>query len=310
MNTLNKQYRYPCQQGSILLLFASISVLLIAFMGITIYSGLQTFVLQDLQRVSMNAAMVGAASYYSTVGSNGKPTANGTNAINISNSTFNSLKNGTSLNGFSPTITVTNNDANDSITVSTTATLGSSLMAPIGIKNIEIKAESTARALKYEPTKFTGALRILPDGSDISTYSQTLNLTFPLIDGPGNDLYIEQDATLQQGYIVEACDSTSCYNLMAAATPIGSSQLLPVAGGEQALYGSAVFDLNKAGVRKGSKIRITHANNFDIYNTGTLQPPPTVATPLEIRKIMLFGYSGTCANSTTCSIPAGFSPVE
>lgn len=310
MRLSSKTYRYACQKGSIMLLFAAMAVMLIAFMGVTIYSGLQTFIQQDLQRVSMNAAMVGAASYYQDKGANGKPVANGTAARNKALATFRNIVNASSLGGFSPTATVTNNDASDSVTVSAVATFGTSLLAPVGINTIEAKAESTARALKYEPTKFTGSISILPDETDIASYSQVIDLTFPMVDGPGNDLYIEQDAATQQGYIVEACNNTNCYNLVSAATLIGSSQRLIVDGGEQAIYGSAIFDLSMAGVRKASKIRITHANNFDLYNAGVLQPAPTVPTPLELRKIMIFGYAGACASSIHCAVPGGFAPVE
>lgn len=296
--------------GSNLMMLCAVGVLIVGFLGISVYSGLQAFMESDLQRVSMNAALIGASQYYkSPTGSATAPTPDVGGATAAATAAFNQLTSSSSINGFSPSIvSVTNNDSNDSITVAAKASIDTGFMTPIGISKIEVNATSTARALKYEPTNFIGPVTINPDGSTLSTYSQTVTLAFPLVDGPGNDLYVEQISTDQQGYVVEACNDTNCYDVTSAATPVGTSQLLSV-NGVKALYGTALIDIGAAGVHKATKLRFTHSNNFDSYSAGTKNPTATAPNPLVIQRIMLFGYAGTCVSSSNCGVPAGFDPV-
>jgi hypothetical protein len=292
------------------------AVMLIGFMGIAIFTGIQAYMESDLQRASMNAALAGAAAYYSGTDGTGRPTPDVGQAESIATSTFNTIIGNSSLNGFGAAITgVTNNDSNDSITVKSKASIGTPLLAPIGITAIETQATATARALRYEPTQFItgGFLKLSPVAGNLASYSKVIDLAFPMVDGPGNDLYIEQDPTLQQGYVVEACNKAECYNLVPAATLVGTSQKLNV-NGMDVIYGTAIFDLAKAGVRKASKLRITYANPnpFDYYNAGA-GPTPLPATAKDmpfIKRIMIFGYAGACVKEDTCPIPAGFMPVE
>jgi hypothetical protein len=272
--------------GANLALFCGVALLLIGFMGICIYTGLQAFVEGDLQRVTMNAAMAGASRFYSEVGDYGKPKPNPDNAKAYAEETFKQIIQGSSLNGFEAEITaVSTSDASDSVTVTSSAVIETALLSAVGIKDIRFNATATARAIKYEPTRFTGPIQILPDGQDINTYSKTLMLSFPLLDGEGTDLYVEQPAETQQGYVVEACNATSCYNLVEAATPVGSSQILAAPNGERLIYGTATFDLRKVGVNKATRLRFTHGNDFEggYYNAGVRmaygasQPAP--ATP-------------------------------
>lgn len=306
--------KHPVQRkrsaGSNLMMLCAVAVVIVGFMGISIYTGLQAFMESDLQRISMNAALVGAAAYYkSPSGSATAPTPDTGGANAAATAAFNQLVANSSLKGFNTKfISVTNNDGNDSVTVTAQSSIGASFLAPMGIKTIEVNAVSTARALKYEPTAFTGPISILPDGATLPSYSQTLTLAFPLVDGPGNDLYLEQDFALQQGYIVEACSNTECYDITKAATPVGTSHLATV-NGEQVIYGTAMIDIGKAGVHKATKLRFTHCNLFDSYNKGVLNPKAAAPTPLEIKRVMLFGYAGTCVSATNCGIPAGFTPV-
>jgi len=307
---IKQTLRRRSNPGANLMLLCAVALMIVGFLGISIYSGLQNFMESDLQRISMNAAMVGASRYYkSATGSATAPTPDSGGAISAATQTFNTLTSNSSINGFSPSLTsVTNNDTTDTITVAAKASLDTGFLSPIGISTIEVNATSTARALKYQPTNFTGPVKITPDGASVDTYSETMTLAFPLVDGPGNDLYVEQDFANQQGYVVEACNDTDCYDVTSAATPVGSSQLKAV-NGVQALYGTAMIDIGKAGVRKASKLRFTHSNNFDTYNQGALGPVPTAPNPLIIQRVMLFGYAASCVSATNCGVPAGFDPV-
>jgi hypothetical protein len=299
-------------RGANLAMLCAMAVMIIGFMGIAIFTGIQAYLESDLQRASMNAALAGAAAYYSGKDGNGKPIPDSGQAMGIATSTFNAIVTNSSLNGFGAAIqSVTNNDNNDSITVESRASVGTPLLAPLGITSIETTATATARALRYEPTQFItgGTLDILPVAGDINSYSKVIELAFPIVDGPGSDIYIEQNAAMQQGYVVEACNSTECYNLVPAARRVGTSQKLTV-NGTQVMYGTFIIDLADAGVRKASKLRFTHANDYQSYNAGAPNAAPAGPTPLEIRRVLLFGYSSACVTRENCPIPAGFMPVE
>jgi hypothetical protein len=291
------------------------AVMLIGFMGIAVFTGLQGYLEGDLQRVSMNAALAGASAYYGASDATGRPIPNISLAKDTAKTTFNTIMNNSSLKGFGATIqNITNNSDDDSITVQSTASLTTPLLAPIGITLIETHASATARAVRYEPTLFIQdqSLSLSPQAGNIASYSKILDLTFPLTDGPGNDLYIEQDPGRQQGYVAEACNQQQCYDLVPAAQTVGSSHK-EIVNGVQVIYGTAIFDLAKVGVRKASKIRITHANPnpFNYYNAGDgpYLLPATARNAPFISRIMLFGYASACVKQGVCPIPAGFMPV-
>ncbi|WP_373533265.1 hypothetical protein [Vampirovibrio sp.] len=300
-------------KGGILVLFCGLAVLIIGFMGLCIYTGLQAFVEGDLQRVSMNAAMVGAAGYYSNVGTFGKPLPSASSAKNDARNIFQGVMRRSSVGGFGArVIRITSNDSNDSVSVTSRATLPTALLTPIGIQNIQVNATATARAVKYEPTAFTGPIEILPDGVTLASYSRTLDLAFPLVNGLGTDLYVEQPAEAQQGYVVEACNSRNCYDLIQAATPVGSGQILTSRAGKKLIYGSATFNLGRIKVHKATKLRFTHGNDFKsgYFKAGAPTPYDSTPLPLTIQRVMIFHHASACVSPSNCPVPAGFSPVE
>ncbi len=298
------------QAGASLAIFIGLAGLLIAFLGVAIYTGIQSFVEFDLQRASMNAAMSGAAAYYT--GATPKALSpNATIATGTTTNTFNNIVSSSTLGGFNAAITkVSNNDNNDSVTVDSEASIPTPFLSLVGIDKIAFTSSATARALRYEPTAFTGPVNILPTAGNIASYSKKIKLAFPLVDGPGYDLYVEQDAAYEQAYIVEGCNKTECYSLVEGATPLGLNGKATLDDGKtQVLIGSALIDIGQAGVRKASYIRIVHANNYMKFNAGVPQGLMTKPTPLTIQRVMLFGYAGACVSPTNCPIPAGFAPV-
>lgn len=311
MKTLHK-FNRKSSKGSNLAILVAVGIMLIGFLGISLYSGAQSFIQDELQRATTSAAMAGASAYYGAVGPGGVPAPNPSLAKNTATSAFNAAVANGSLGGFSPKIVnVSNDDSNDSITIDTKATLPTPFLTPIGIKSIDAAGKATARALKYEPTQFTGPLAITPNAAQIGSYQGVIDLAFPLVDGPGNDLYLEQDATLpRQPYVVEACNNVQCYNITSAATPVGTSKVTTNAFGTLVIYGTAIIDLQKAGVHKANKIRITHSNVFEAEDATGVIAPLAAATPLTIQRVMLFGYAGLCSAPQSCGIPAGFEPVE
>lgn len=308
---------YPVRRkrhkGSNLAMLCAVGLLILGFMGVCIYTGLQAFLEADLQRTAMNSAMAGASRYYSGVGVSGKPTANAGNATGYARSTFEGIASNGSLGGFGATlVNVTNNASNDSVTVEAKASLQSVLLSPVGISEIQVNSRATARAVKYEPTAFTGPIKIEPDGTTLASYSRILELAFPLTDGEGTDLYVEQPAEAQQGYVVEACNQQTCYSLVDAATPVGTSQIIAGPGGERLIYGTATFDLKKAGINKATRLRFTHGGNFaaPYYNAGAETPYDATPLALTLQRVMIFNHASACVASDNCPVPAGFAPVE
>lgn len=296
--------RHP---GANLAVLAAVSVMIVGLMGVSIYLGLQAYVQNEVQKATTTAAMVGASVYYSGNPS-GKPAPDPDRAKQEARDTFAKIiEQSKALKGFNAQlVSVDHNDNNDSITLTATATMPTAFLAPVGISSIEVTANGTARALRYEPTQFVGPVSMMPDGT-MPSMQRTIQLAFPLVDGPGMDLYVEQ--AMQGAYAVEACNEVECYDLVAGATPIGSSQIITYQG-EQLIVGTAFIDLEQAKVRKANKLRFTHGNRFDTYFAGQGQSLPLHPTPVTISRVFLFGYSGMCPNRDNCPIPAGFAPMQ
>lgn len=299
--------------GANLAVFGGVAFLLIALLGISIYVGLQAFVQSEIQKAAGTAAMAGAAAYYSG-NPGGRPAPNAARAMDIARDTFNAIvSNSSALKGLGvELVSVTNNDNNDSITVTARGSFGTALLAPVGIRRIDVTASGTARAVKYAAAGIgssVGPISILPDGTGRSM-QQTLELAFPLVDNLGTDLYVEQ--VQQVEYVVEACNSQNCYDLVPAAQSVGTGRVKKSATGDgtDVIVGSATFDLAKTGVRKASKLRFTHGNNFASGFGGQQGSLQTYPTPLMLTAVQIFGYASACPSSNNCPVPAGFLPVE
>ncbi len=299
-------------RGANLAILAGVSVMIVAFMGIAIYTGLQAYIENEIQKAATTAAMAGAASYYSGVDPNtGRPLPEGAHAKQIAEQTFDSIVNNSgALKGFGISRTsVTTDDASDSVTVNAEGSLPTGFLAPIGINSIKITTGGTARALKYDVTAMVGPITMVPDGSNASM-QRTVNLAFPLVDNEGTDIYIEQSAQVE--YTVEACNDVECYDLMPGATAVGSGKVKTSAvdPGVQVALGTITIDLEKAKVNKATKLRFTHGNVFRTNYAGGQSILQTQPTPLTLDRVFIFGYAGTCPDAGRCPIPAGFSPVE
>ena len=298
------------ERGANLALLACVAGMLIAFTGVAIYLGLQAYLQNELQKAATTAALAGAACYYSGDGPQHRPMARPNQAEKIAKQTFNALRdNSRALKGFGMKLDgpITHNTANDSLTVKAKGSLPTPFLAPVGLNRIDMSAEGTARALKYEPTRFIGPVSILPRENYRPSYYRVVKLRFPMVDGPGTDMYVEQLA--QQPYALEACNHKECYDLAQGATKVGSSRKIN-RGGADLLVGTFTVDLEKAGVNKASYLRITHGNLYANYYAGLGQTLQIYPTPLNIDRIMIFGYAGVCPDRKNCPIPAGLAPVE
>ncbi len=296
-----------CRGATLLVLVAAI-IVLVGFMGVGIYAGLQAFLHNELQKSASAAAMVAASAYY-TLDENGQAVPQPTLAEQVARNTFQGATQVSSLSGFSPSIERIDVQGGK-VTVDVAGSLGTPLLAPVGLDRVRMSSKAITIPLKYEPLPENRSLFILPESADVGSYNRILKLKFPIVDKPGRDFYIEQDPMDQQGYVVESCTGDECYDLGAAATPVGTGRI-EQQGGAYVIYGSAVFDLTPLKITKASQLRITHGNNFAYYYQNGVQTPfpAGVEKPLEIRRISIYGYSGACPESGPCAAPFGFSTI-
>ena len=297
--------------GANLAILAGLSIMLIGFLGVSVFVGLQVYMQGEISKAAQTAALTGASVYYSKANAaTGRPEPDSAKAIQVAEDTFKAIvANSGALKGFGLTLTgpPTANDSNDSITVQARGAFATSFLAPVGIKQIEITESGTARALKYEPTQQLGPISILPTTGNVGSGSRMLNLVFPIVDGPGTELYVEQ-AGSKMAYIVEACNDTRCYDLTHVAKTVSGKKI--TSKGSPAVYGTCTFDFTDAKVNKASKLRFVHAMNFAQQFGNSSSKLSLQPAPLLINRVMIFGYAGTCPDKNRCPIPAGFAPVE
>lgn len=289
---------YRRERGSILIMTVILITILIGFMGISIYLGIQSYAQSELQKAATSAAMVGAASMYSSTGT-AAPAKDVNAAITAANTTFNAIRNSSpALSAFYQTHSVVPG-VNDTISVSATGQVDASFLSMVGINIIEVQADATARAVQYLIADPTRPIYILPQAGNPSSYFTTTDKTFPIIDRQGNDIYIQQSVV--SPFSLEACSANSCYNLAPGATAATGGTI-----NGQWLSGNLLVDLNAAGVSKASMLKISDDGNYTSTINGATylntKPPGT-----RIDRISVFGYSSLCPNPTTCPVPAGFS---
>lgn len=297
----------PAQSGSALIIMLCLLLLVVLFSGVAMYTGMQAFYANEAQKTLDSATMAGAAAYYQ-MDANGQILPNPGYAQSVVRNTFNQAVNAGSLRGGNYQITNLSTDNNGGISVQVSGATGTALLAPSGITEIRVQAQSNARAMRYVPTLDLGTVYILPEENNLQSYSRMVHLAFPISNGQGYELLVEQAAHDQQGYVIEACNESECYDLGPGATPIGTARRV-TRDGATILYGSAVIDLGRAGVNKASSLRITHGNDFIWYNNGAEQEPSLVPRPLIIDQISIFGFARMCPTPGNCPLPHGYQDV-
>jgi hypothetical protein len=181
-------------------------------------------------------------------------------------------------------------------------------LAMAGIRQIDMLVEAKAQALKLQPTSLPGQnIYIRPTGSPnlnpASAYQQTAS-NFPIVDRTGNDVYIQQGQN-KKGYQVEACTATDCYQLGPSAVAVGGGSPHP-GGDNNIVYGDILIDLDTAGVKKASSLKISDDGDFYSILNGK-KYIDTKNDDLVINSISVFGYSALCPSNQACqSIPLGY----
>ncbi len=306
-------------------------VVLIGFLGVAVYSGLNAFLQAELQRVTSAAVMLGASSLYDdTHAASNAPQVNTAQALSATTQTFiNIVGQSRPLTGYSATAdTPVYDPADDRIHVQSRLQVPTPLFVPLGITQLTIDARADARYVKM----------VLENPVNLNTQTgpwfQEITLDYPVIDGPGADIYIRQPPTSAGGFhglIFEACSATRCYDITRAvrfennqglaldvvfdnppATP-HNQRRVAYAGGYyidlNAVNAARGYNINKPvqfDVLKATKLRIIDDGIFDQYNPTTgrrsleLQPSST-----QVSRIEVYHQAVVCPSSGPCPIPAG-----
>jgi len=296
-NSSHTKLLYRRERGSILIMTVILISMIIGFMGVTLYLGIQSYAQSELQKAATSAAMVGASSMYTSTGT-AAPTKNVNTALAAANTTFTAIRNSSpALQAFYQSHSITPG-ANDTLSITVQGNINAGLLSFAGINQIEVQANATARAVQYLIAEPSRPLYILPQANNPQSFFVTTAKTFPIIDRQGNDIYIEQSVV--SPFSLEACSANSCYNLAPGAVSSGGT----ING--QWLSGNLLIDMNAAGVSKASMLKVSDDGNYTSTINGTTylntKPPGT-----RIDRISVFGYSSLCPNANTCPVPAGFS---
>ncbi|MBK8191237.1 MAG: hypothetical protein IPK79_12405 [Vampirovibrionales bacterium] len=281
------------QRGSVLIVVTLLSVFLIGFVGVAVYTGLNMFLQSELSNAAATAAGAGAAAFYDKFDANGGPLKSADYAQTAAADTFRHLvESSPALSGFNaqlkggaPTIDA----ARETVTVDAVATIPTALLAPIGIEKYDVSAITMARYARRN------VLTTVPQAIDTVSgpgyIMRTLNP--PMIDGPGPDLYVGVAPTPFFGYhgvLVEACGGPRCYDVGAAAvladaTGAVADRRYPGGVERRVLYGNFYIDLGAVNTALGYNKNVKKADRIKIIDDGFndyIKPDGTRARGMEI----------------------------
>ena len=300
--------------------FAVTAAALIGLMGVAIYTGLQAYFQNEVTKTAHTAAMAGAASYYSGQGARIAPVADTGYATGVSNAVFNTIRtNSPAMQSFNAALSTPPAAANNIVTVGVRGTFPTPLLALVGTSEVEVNGVARAQAVRYVPTNQSGVVRLkangaggLPPGSGMNGFEYRIDpLRFPTIEGRGTELVIYQSLadnnTVQQGYSVQACNATTCYNISRNAVLMPGSRRS--VNNQDVIYGGCRVDLEEARVNKATSIRITDDGIYDAYygDRHFIYTDGLVENVLE--RIEIYGYASACPVAGACPVPAGFEAI-
>ncbi|MBY0450968.1 MAG: hypothetical protein K2X01_10125 [Cyanobacteria bacterium] len=317
--------------GSVLLITLVVFVVLLGFLGIAVYSGLNAFLQAELQRAASAAVMAGASSLYDdTNATSNAPQRNTSQALTATQETFdNIVAHSRPLTGYLAALDLPVYDpVDDRIHVQSRLQIPTPLFSPLGINQLIVDAQGDARYVKM----------VLENPVNLNTQTgpwvQEITLDYPVVDGPGADIYIRQPPTSSGGFhglIFEACSGTRCYDItravrfesnqgLALDVTFDSPPAPPKNQRRVAYAGGYYIDLNGVNLPRGynihtpaqfdvlkaTKLRIIDDGIFDQYNPTTgrrsleLQPAAT-----QVSRIEVYHQAIMCPPSVPCPPPAG-----
>ena len=285
------------EAGAVLAFIAVALAALLGLMGVALYTGVQAYGHNELQKTATSAAMAGASEYF-TGGPQYTPQPNvaKSTANTITSKVFNEVPLFTTINARQKSIST--NAGNHTVTVSLQGEIPTPLLGIIGISQIAVESTTSAKALIYAPTDTAGAVIL----AQPSAANATLQLEFPLLDSAGPDFITESNSG--RGYIVQACNSTTCYNIMNGAQGYNGGSVRTLPNGVTACFNSCMFDLGPANVVKASRLRFVDDAFYNVIVGGRSQLDSR-RSAVVIHNVELYGYSALCKSASSCGIPNG-----
>lgn len=298
--------------GVVLASIAAFGAVLIGFMGVGIYVGLNAYIQSELHNATSAAVIAGASALYDEVGAGGAPVYNTGRGVIATQQVFNKIiSRNPALQAFGAGISegpTVNDDR--TILLGATAQIPMPFLAPIGLGTIGIRARSMAQYARQSlpAGRFTMSSLSAP-------FTRAVNLDPPLLDGPGTDLYIIPDA-LNHGYMVEVCSAGQCVDVSKAARGTVVDRMY-FGRRRQVIYGPAYIDLgaingfegyNKL-AQKGAQLKILDDGIPDRQGGGgralELFVRPTVFTG-----VFVYHHATLCdVRSRLCNVTGGFEPT-
>jgi hypothetical protein len=302
------------EKGSILVFTVAFIVVLLGFLGMAIYTGMNAYVQNELQNATSTAAMVGAAAMYDTnygtISNNNPgsfPSKNTANAETAARAVFGKIVAqspilaASRMNGrLDPAGAVTVNAGDDSIQVNSIATIPTPFLSLMGVDSFQITANARSG---YVKNMFRNPIQL--GGGSVRV--ATINLQHPMLDGPGPDLKITNAAGApMRGYMVEACSGNSCVDLTSQAVTLNGGVVAQrdfMGQVRTVAYGNTIIDLEAAGVRKATSIRIIDDGIPDRYDTlpapGQIVVESEAAPGSNIAGVEIFHHSTLCPAGST-----------
>lgn len=295
--------------GSSLIFTVAFIVVLLGFLGLAVYTGLNAYVQNELQNAASSSALVAASSMYDG-STDGVPVRSENFSTIAAQKTFQRiLDNSPVLNKLQgqlepdATSAITIKPLDDSVTVNAKAVIPTPFLALLGVETFQVNASGKARYVKL---LFTDQAVIGNIPTNNGLVERKIDLKQPLIDGPGPDIRITNTPGGKlHGYIVEACAGNSCYDVGRAAklvTPTNGYTILRLYKNSQprmVIYGDSVIDLGATApgftkVGKASTIKIIDDGIPDYYEGGQhlLEMAPTAQ---NFSRIELYHYAASCS---------------
>ncbi|MBY0402621.1 MAG: Tad domain-containing protein, partial [Cyanobacteria bacterium] len=162
----------PSRSGSSLVFTIAFIVVLLGFLGLAIYTGLNSFTQSELQNAASTSALVGASSMYDgtvTDPNNLVPIKDAGRAKAAAQAVFDRIKsNSPILNRFTATLDpdpgtgITTRDSDDSVQVNAKASIPTPFLSLIGVDTFQVTASARARYVKAVFGDSTNAAVLLP----------------------------------------------------------------------------------------------------------------------------------------------------
>ncbi len=298
------------QQGYVAALLGGVGLMLLAAIGVGIYTGIVAYVQGELHEIALSTAGTAARSVYDDVDATTQaPVLSPAKAVTAGWETFNNMvAANTILTAFNPGLDLhpLGDEVYEAIVL---AEVNVPLLAIVGLDNMLIEARASAI---YAQNDLSTIVQDIHSQGGAQFVNVPLDL--PVLNGSGPDIYISTLASSTpkgyHGVMVELCvNNGDCYDVGDGAYPTDATKgLIVERNGRNVLYGEFFIDLENVGINKGTTIRIVDDLVNDRYlaadlNTANrkriLELVPHMVDLLELRT---FHHAFMCFENN-CSYP-------